>query len=106
MCAEDIHGPLVQANRNLLPESLIKSSLSGPLDSQSKIPMDKLALIVARRGAGTAARYRNEILETFVRFFRGVVGLNFILMDDNVRPHYFWKVRMDWPVRSPGLNSM
>ncbi|GBN60330.1 Transposable element Tcb2 transposase [Araneus ventricosus] len=32
-------------------------------------------------------RYRDEILETYVRLFRGAVGPEFILMDDNARPH-------------------
>ncbi|GBN31114.1 hypothetical protein AVEN_193846-1, partial [Araneus ventricosus] len=46
----------------------------------------------------------------------GAVGPEFILMDDNARPHSALLVdeflesedirRMDWPVRSPDLNPM
>ena len=35
----------------------------------------------------TAERYRNEVLEPYVRFFRGTVGDQFVFMDDNAQPH-------------------
>ncbi|GBM32774.1 hypothetical protein AVEN_83740-1 [Araneus ventricosus] len=44
-------------------------------------------LHVFERGTVTGVRYRNEILEPYVRLFRGAVGPEFILMDDNARPH-------------------
>ncbi|GFW29605.1 uncharacterized protein TNCV_3934731 [Trichonephila clavipes] len=47
---------------------------------------------VFERDIGTAARYRNETLELYVRLFKGGVGYNLILMDDDPRSHYFWKV--------------
>ncbi|GFW13581.1 uncharacterized protein TNCV_1210471 [Trichonephila clavipes] len=31
--------------------------------------------------------YRDVILEQHVRLFRGVMGAEFLFMDDNVRPH-------------------
>ncbi|GFW91995.1 uncharacterized protein TNCV_2152751 [Trichonephila clavipes] len=46
----------------------------------------------------TAERYRDEVLGPF-RLFRGAVGPDFLLMDDNARLHgthmstNFWKVR-------------
>jgi len=32
-------------------------------------------------------RYRQEILELYVRLFRYAVGPQFIFMDDNAKPH-------------------
>ncbi|GBN25544.1 hypothetical protein AVEN_166142-1 [Araneus ventricosus] len=44
-------------------------------------------LHVFERGTVTGERYRDEILGPYVRLFRGAVGSEFILMDDNARPH-------------------
>ncbi|GBM18963.1 hypothetical protein AVEN_1583-1 [Araneus ventricosus] len=73
-------------------------------------------LHVIERGTVTGVRYRDEILEQYVRLFRGAVGPEFILMDDNARPHRGLLVdeflesedirRMDWPVISPDLNPI
>ncbi|GBN43219.1 Transposable element Tcb2 transposase [Araneus ventricosus] len=73
-------------------------------------------LHVFERGTVTGVRYRDEILEPYVRLFRGAVGPEFILMDDNARPHRALLVdeflesedirRMDWPARSPDLNPI
>ncbi|UYV83891.1 Transposase [Cordylochernes scorpioides] len=67
-------------------------------------------------GTLTAQRYRDEILEPYLRPHRDQIGHNFILMDDNARPHrarlvneYFQSEnvrRMDWPARSPDLNPI
>ena len=64
----------------------------------------------------TGVRYRNEILDVYVRPYAGAVGPEFILMNDNARPHrarvveqYLQQetiVRMDWPARSPDLNPI
>ena len=35
----------------------------------------------------TAVRYVNEILDVYVRPYAGAVGADFILMNDNARPH-------------------
>ncbi len=36
----------------------------------------------------TGVRYRDdEVLEPYVRLFRGAVGFEFILLNDNTRPH-------------------
>ncbi|GFX42849.1 hypothetical protein TNCV_5072131 [Trichonephila clavipes] len=40
-CVEDLQAPLALKDRNLKPEHLIKSSLSGPLGARPKSPMDK-----------------------------------------------------------------
>jgi transposase len=67
-------------------------------------------------GTLTAQRYRDEILEPYVRLFRGAIGPEFIFMDDNARPHRAQLVnefiegediqRMEWPARSPDLNPI
>ena len=73
-------------------------------------------LYVIDRGTLTGVRYRQEILNPIVRPFAGAIGDDFILMDDNARPHramvvyqYLERktiVRMDWPSRSPDLNPI
>lgn len=67
-------------------------------------------------GTVTAQRYRDEVLEPYVRLFRGAAGPHFIFMDDNARPHRAHLVdefleredihRMDWPARSPDINPI
>ena len=44
-------------------------------------------MVAIRNGALTALRYRDEILHLVVRLFAAAIGPNFILMDDNARPH-------------------
>ncbi|GBN95822.1 Transposable element Tcb2 transposase [Araneus ventricosus] len=73
-------------------------------------------LHVFERGTVTGVRFRDEILEPYVRIFRGAVGPKLILMDDNARPHRAPLVdeflesedirRMDWPARSLDLNPI
>ncbi|GBL80570.1 Transposable element Tcb2 transposase [Araneus ventricosus] len=73
-------------------------------------------LHVFERGTVTGVRHRDEFLEPYVRLFRGAVGPEFILMDDNARPHRALLVdeflesedirRMDWPARSPDRNHI
>ena len=73
-------------------------------------------LHVLERGTMTGVRYRDEILDVYVRPYAGAVGPEFILMDDNAHPHrarvvdqYLQQetiVRMDWPARSPDLNPI
>ncbi|KFM65477.1 Transposable element Tc3 transposase, partial [Stegodyphus mimosarum] len=67
-------------------------------------------------GTMTSKIYRDVILEQHVRLFRGVMGAQFVFMDDNARPHRANIVReclqseditrMDWPAFSPDLNSV
>ncbi|GFW26358.1 transposable element Tcb2 transposase [Trichonephila clavipes] len=67
-------------------------------------------------GSVTAQRYRDEILEPYVRLFRGAVGPDFIFMDDNAPCHRavliddFFETeniqRMSWPANSPDLNPI
>lgn len=69
-----------------------------------------------RVGGLTANRYVEEILADHVVPYAGFVGENFILMQDNARPHTAASVRqylqdvgirtMDWPARSPDLNPI
>lgn len=44
-------------------------------------------LCVVKNGSLTGVSYRNEIFAPFVRPYAGSIGDNFILMDDNARPH-------------------
>ncbi|GBO12845.1 Transposable element Tcb2 transposase [Araneus ventricosus] len=76
----------------------------------------RVPLHVFERGTVTGVRYRDEILKPYVLLFRGAVGPEFILMDDNARPHRALLVdefleieyirRMDWPARSPDRNPI
>ncbi|GFU62477.1 transposable element Tcb1 transposase [Trichonephila clavipes] len=60
--------------------------------------------------------YRDVILEQYVCLFRGVMGAEFLFMDDNARPHHANIVdeclqseditRMYWPAYSPNLNPI
>lgn len=69
-----------------------------------------------RVGGLTANRYIEEILQDHVVPYAGFIGENFILMQDNARPHTAGSVRqylqeveiaaMDWPARSPDLNPI
>ncbi|GFT97530.1 hypothetical protein TNCV_386981 [Trichonephila clavipes] len=43
--AEDVWVPFTLVDQNLLPETLVKSSLSGPLGARPKCPKDKTTLI-------------------------------------------------------------
>ncbi|GBN07856.1 Transposable element Tc1 transposase [Araneus ventricosus] len=73
-------------------------------------------LHVFERGTVTCVSYRDDILEPYVRLFRGAIGHEFILMDDNARPHRALRVdeflesediaRTDWPTISPELNPI
>ncbi|GFT95334.1 transposable element Tcb2 transposase [Trichonephila clavipes] len=67
-------------------------------------------------GSVKGTRYCNEILLPYVRLFRGVMGLQFLFMDDNAPCHRIVAAeqllesedieRMDWPARSPDLNPI
>ncbi|GFU18190.1 glutathione S-transferase 1, isoform C [Trichonephila clavipes] len=73
----------------------------------------RTTLHVFKTGCVTGVRYREEVLEPYVRLFRGACSSEFILMDDNVRPHRALLVdeflesedirRMDCPAKSPSL---
>ncbi|GFV43932.1 transposable element Tcb1 transposase, partial [Trichonephila clavipes] len=64
----------------------------------------------------TAVRYRAEVLEAIVRLYTAAIGLTFVLMEDNARPHRADIVdeyleseeiaRMAWPAYSPDLNPI
>ncbi|GFX71561.1 transposable element Tcb1 transposase [Trichonephila clavipes] len=71
-------------------------------------------LYIIRDGPQTAYRYRDEILRPIVVPYTAAIGDDFILMDDNCRPHranlvedFFFEeriVRMEWPAYSPDMN--
>ncbi|GFU91858.1 transposable element Tc3 transposase [Trichonephila clavipes] len=73
-------------------------------------------LHVFHGGTVTGLRYRDEILDPYVRPYAAANGNDFILMDDNARPHRARIVeeyledhgleRMEWPARSPDLNPI
>ena len=64
----------------------------------------------------TGIRYRDEVLDPIVRPYAGAIGDDFILMDDNARPHRARVVtdhletetieRMDWTSLSADLNPI
>ncbi|GFV06509.1 transposable element Tcb2 transposase [Trichonephila clavipes] len=67
-------------------------------------------------GSVNGTRYCNEILLPYVRLFRGAMGLQFLFMDDNAPCHRTVAAEqllesediehMDWPARSPDLNTI
>ncbi|GFT50612.1 transposable element Tcb2 transposase [Trichonephila clavipes] len=73
-------------------------------------------LYIIRDGPLTARRYRYEILRPIVVPYAAAIGDDFILMDDNSRPHranlvedsLFEEgiVRMEWPACSPDMNPI
>ncbi|GFX97396.1 transposable element Tcb2 transposase [Trichonephila clavipes] len=73
-------------------------------------------IYIIRDGPLTARRYRDEILSPIVVPYAAANGDNFILMDDNCRPHranlvedFFFEegiVRMEWPAYSPDMNPI
>ena len=44
-------------------------------------------LHIVTRGMMTGVRYREEILDVYVRPYAVAIGPQFILMDDSARPH-------------------
>ncbi|GFW30576.1 transposable element Tcb2 transposase [Trichonephila clavipes] len=73
-------------------------------------------LHVFHGGTVTGLRYRDETLDPYVRPYAAAIGNDFILMDDNARPHRARIVeeyledhgleRMEWPARSLALNPI
>ncbi|GFV32850.1 transposable element Tcb2 transposase [Trichonephila clavipes] len=73
-------------------------------------------LYIFRDGPLTARRYRDEILRPIVVPYAAAIGDDFILMDDNSRPHranlvedFLFEegiVRMEWPACSPDMNPI
>ncbi|GFX29574.1 transposable element Tcb2 transposase [Trichonephila clavipes] len=73
-------------------------------------------LYIIRDGPLTARRYRDKILRPIVVPYAAAIGDDFILMDDNSRPHranlvedsLFGEgiVRMEWPAYSPDMNPI
>ncbi|GFU44527.1 transposable element Tcb2 transposase [Trichonephila clavipes] len=73
-------------------------------------------LRVFHGGTVTGLRYRDEILDPYVRPYAAAIGNDFILMDNNAPPHRARIVeeyledhgleRMEWPARSPDLNPI
>ncbi|GFW13480.1 transposable element Tcb2 transposase [Trichonephila clavipes] len=71
---------------------------------------------IIRDGPLTARRHRDEILRPIVGPYAAAIGDDFILMDDNCRPHranlvedFLFEegiVRMEWPACSPGMNPI
>jgi len=73
-------------------------------------------LVVLQRVSMNARRYLDMVLRPIVLPYAGAIGENFILMDDNARPHRARLVRdfldsegiesMEWPPYSPDLNPI
>ncbi|GFV07636.1 transposable element Tcb2 transposase [Trichonephila clavipes] len=73
-------------------------------------------LYIIRDGPLTARQYRNEILRPIVDSYAAAIGDDFILMDDNCRPHranlvedFLFEegiVQMEWSACSPDMNPI
>ncbi|GFX76629.1 transposable element Tcb2 transposase [Trichonephila clavipes] len=73
-------------------------------------------LYIIRGRPLTARRYRDEILRPIVVPYAAAIGYDFILMDDNCRPHranlvenFLFEegiVRMEWPACFPDMNPI
>ncbi|GFW91445.1 transposable element Tcb2 transposase [Trichonephila clavipes] len=73
-------------------------------------------LYIIRDGPLTTRRYRDEILRPIVVPYAAAIGDDFILMDNNCRPHranlvedFLFEegiVRMEWPACSPDMNPI
>ncbi|GFY30991.1 transposable element Tcb2 transposase [Trichonephila clavipes] len=55
-------------------------------------------LHVFHGGTVTGLRYRDEILDPYVRPYAAAIGNDFILMDDNARPHRARLLRSIWRI--------
>ncbi|GFV08791.1 transposable element Tcb2 transposase [Trichonephila clavipes] len=76
----------------------------------------RTGLYIIRDGPLTARRYSDEILRPIVVPCAAAIGDDFILMDDNCRPHranlvedFLFEegiVRMEWPACSPDMNPI
>ncbi|GFW36206.1 transposable element Tcb1 transposase [Trichonephila clavipes] len=77
---------------------------------------DRCNPYIIRDGPLTASRYRDEILRPIVVPYAAAIGDDFILMDDNCRPHrsnlvedFLFEegiVRMESPACSPDMNPI
>ncbi|GFU51760.1 transposable element Tcb1 transposase [Trichonephila clavipes] len=73
-------------------------------------------LYIIRDGPLTARRYRDDILRPIVVSYAAAIGDDFILMDDNCRPHranlvedFLFEegiIQMEWPACSPDMNPI
>ncbi|GFU80281.1 transposable element Tcb2 transposase [Trichonephila clavipes] len=73
-------------------------------------------LYIIRDGPLITRRYRDEILRPIIVPYAAAIGYDFILMDDNCRPHranlvedFLFKegiVRMEWPACSPDMHPI
>ncbi|GBN13953.1 hypothetical protein AVEN_91369-1 [Araneus ventricosus] len=73
-------------------------------------------LHVFPRGTVNAQAYRDDILDAYMHPYTGAIGDDFLLQDDNSRPHrtrivddYLQQETihcMKWPARSPDLNPI
>ena len=76
----------------------------------------KTDLHIVMRGMMTGVRYRDDIMDVYIRPYVGAIIAQFNIMDDNDRPHrarvveeYLQQetiVHMHWPACSPDLNPI
>ena len=77
---------------------------------------ERTDLHIVMRDMMTGVRYRDEILDVYIRPYAGAIGPQFILMVDNAWRHrarvvedYLQQetiIHMDWPACSPDLNPI
>ncbi|UYV68047.1 hypothetical protein LAZ67_5002900 [Cordylochernes scorpioides] len=117
--SEDELWQMVEREWRAIPQDAIRTlidSLPRRVAACNAVRDARSPLHVFEGGTLTSQRYRDEILEPYVSFFRVGVGPSFIFMDDNARPHRFLIIdeylesegiqRMEWSARSPDLNPI
>ena len=76
----------------------------------------RIDLHIIRNGALISCQYRDEILRAIVVLYTAVTEVNFMLIDDNIRPHRdnlvddflseVGIVRKEWPAYSRDINPL
>ncbi|GFX05486.1 transposable element Tcb2 transposase [Trichonephila clavipes] len=95
----------------------VRNRLHGVVLVYGSISIDgRTYLYNIRDGLLTARRYRDEIFRPIVVPYAAAIGDDFILMDDNCRPHranltedFLFEegiVRIEWPACSPDMNPI
>ncbi|GFV36413.1 transposable element Tcb1 transposase [Trichonephila clavipes] len=101
------------------PSNIIERDMYGDrgvLDWGGIMLGSRTDLYIFVAGSANGTRYSNDILIAYVRLFRGAMGLQFLLMDDNAPCHRTVAAEqllecediesMDYPAQSPDLNPI
>ncbi|GFS79476.1 transposable element Tcb2 transposase [Trichonephila clavipes] len=77
---------LCSATGTTVSTQIVRNRLHG-VDLYARRPLAHTDLYIIQDGTLTARRYRDEILRPIVVPYAAAIGDDFILMDDNCRPH-------------------